>query len=310
MVGPDTGGFGPGKDAGEELLNRWMQLSAWIPFYRNHNSDSGHDQYPYLFDSVKEASIQVINARYALLPYWESLFQTAHQDGTPPLRPLFFEFPEERLLDQNLQFMVGRSLLITPVVQKGHTTVKGVFPSAYGTRWRSWWTHELVTPDEDDMAELDAPLGHIPVHIRSGSILLVFNEPKYTTKETREGSMGIVINLNDDEEAEGVFHMDDGMSVDGESVRSGPMLILKGLSKRIELRVSQGRLAVMVDGAYEIPSTNLLTSVKILNVQKSPVAVMTENENCDVARWEGKTGTAWFTGMSIDLNIGGYLTWA
>ena len=254
MTGPDAGGFGPGKDAGEELLNRWMQLAAWFPFYRNHNSDGAHDQYPYLYDSVKEASIQVINARYALLPYWESLFKSAHQDGTPPLRPLFFEFPEGRLLDQNLQFMVGPSLLITPVVHKGHETVKGSFPSANGTQWRSWWTHELVSRDGDDMAELDAPLGHIPVHIRSGSVLLVYNEPKYTLKETREGSMGVVIHLNDNEEAEGVFHMDDGTSIDGESQRSWRGADEAGPSKEVEIRVSQGRIAVMVEGSLPNPS--------------------------------------------------------
>jgi alpha-glucosidase len=57
----------------EELCNRWMSLSAFVPFYRNHNQRGALSQEPYRWDSVAEASRAAIAVRYAMLPYWVCL---------------------------------------------------------------------------------------------------------------------------------------------------------------------------------------------------------------------------------------------
>jgi alpha-glucosidase len=67
MVGPDTCGFNGNSDM--ELCNRWMQLSAFFPFYRNHNVLSANSQEAYVWASVAEASRVAMNIRYSLLPY-------------------------------------------------------------------------------------------------------------------------------------------------------------------------------------------------------------------------------------------------
>ena len=72
FVGADTCGFNDNTD--EELCNRWMQLSAFMPFYRNHNVRGALSQEPYRWDSVVNASRTAIQVRYSLLPYWVSFF--------------------------------------------------------------------------------------------------------------------------------------------------------------------------------------------------------------------------------------------
>jgi alpha-glucosidase len=58
----------------EELCNRWMQLAAFTPFFRNHNIRGAIPQEPYRWDSVASATRVATAVRYALLPYWARLF--------------------------------------------------------------------------------------------------------------------------------------------------------------------------------------------------------------------------------------------
>jgi len=61
----------------EELCNRWMQLAAFTPFFRNHNIRGAIPQEPYRWDSVAHATRVATAVRYALLPYWARLSLSA-----------------------------------------------------------------------------------------------------------------------------------------------------------------------------------------------------------------------------------------
>jgi alpha-glucosidase len=166
MVGPDTCGFNGNTD--EELCNRWMQLSAFFPFYRNHNVLTAIPQEAYRWSSVAEASRVAMNIRYSLLPYWYTLFYKASKTGDPTIRALFYEFPDDSsLADADHQFLVGDALLVTPVLAQGYTNVSGVFPGK--ELWYDWYTH--ASRNASGNVTLDAPLGHIPLHIRAGCII-------------------------------------------------------------------------------------------------------------------------------------------
>ena len=78
----------------EELCNRWMQLAAFTPFYRNHNVKGAISQEPYRWDSVANASRSAIATRYSLLPYWvRALFLSNHisnrRNAVHPVRKCF-----------------------------------------------------------------------------------------------------------------------------------------------------------------------------------------------------------------------------
>ncbi|EIW73063.1 hypothetical protein TREMEDRAFT_24338, partial [Tremella mesenterica DSM 1558] len=267
MVGPDICGFH--GDATEELCDRWMQLGAFYPFFRNHNHIDAQGQEPYRWPSVAAASRKAILARYSLLPYWESLFSNASDHGSPIIRPLFFHFPNPKLLDVDAQFMLGPSILVTPVFERGATTVRGYFPKE-GAPWRCLWTQQEVKTDEHDMTTLSAPLGHINVHIRAGTILMVYDKPRQTIRTTREKSdFGLIINLDKQGQASGEVILDDGVSLN---------------SQRTTMRFKfiNGELSINSEGEYTVP--NRIRRVTLLGSHDKPRDVLVLGDGQEVGR--------------------------
>jgi alpha-glucosidase len=221
MFGVDTCGFNGNSD--EELCNRWMQLSAFFPFYRNHNVLSAIPQEPYRWASVAEATKTAMSIRYLILPYMYTLFYQAHTSGSTVMRALAWEFPNDPMLaSADRQFLLGDSLMIIPVLAQGATTVGGVFPGVgKGEVWYDWYNQTAAQAGPGENITIDAPLGHIPVYLRGGSILPT-QEPGYTTTACRSNPWGLIAATSLEGTASGQLYVDDG-----ESLVQNSMLFVK-----------------------------------------------------------------------------------
>ena len=82
------------------------------------------------------------------------------------MRALACEFPNDHQLAAiDNRFMLGPSLLITPVLEPLLSTLKGVFPGVVdGAAWYDWYTLEKVEARAGINTTIQAPLGHIIVH--------------------------------------------------------------------------------------------------------------------------------------------------
>jgi alpha-glucosidase len=150
-----------------------------------------------------------------MLNYLYTLMFYAHTEGQTVMRALAWEFPNDPSLKATYsQFLLGPSILVTPVLVPNVESVNGVFPGiGQGTRCYDWYTLEEVHASPGENKTLDAPLEHINVHVRGGSILAL-QQPRYTTSETRETPYSLLVALDDDCNAAGSVYLDDGVSLE------------------------------------------------------------------------------------------------
>jgi alpha-glucosidase len=166
FCGADIGGFA--LPCSRELYARWIQLGALYPFARTHAMWGKGRQEPWSFGPRVEAIARAsLERRMRLLPYLYGLFREAEQTGAPVWRPLFYEFPDDELAPTiEDQVMVGPSLLVAPVLEKGGRARDVYLPSGV---WMSW---------DDDARyagprriRVAAPLERLPIFVRGGSVI-------------------------------------------------------------------------------------------------------------------------------------------
>ncbi|GGR86653.1 alpha-glucosidase [Deinococcus sedimenti] len=147
-----------------ELLDRWLDFSAFTPLLRTHegNRPAANAQ---AYDPAHVRTLARAARLYAALaPYRAALMREAQRDGTPLMRPLWFEFPAEPLEAHPSAYLLGADLLIAPVLNPGVTRQEVHLPA--GIRWVHAWTG---TPHEGGQSvTVDAPVGQPPVFVREG----------------------------------------------------------------------------------------------------------------------------------------------
>lgn len=166
FVGPDAGGFS--GDCSAELLERWMQLGIFTPFFRNHSAQGTRRQEPWAFGPDTEAVCRdALEWRYRLLPYLYTAFRDAAETGLPMQRPLVLtheDDAETAHLDD--QFMFGPALLVAPMLKPGATHRMVYFPAG---RWLAFHTQQAFTgPGYQVVA---AGRDEIPVFAREGALV-------------------------------------------------------------------------------------------------------------------------------------------
>jgi alpha-glucosidase len=167
LVGSDVGGFS--GNPSPELYARWLQAAALTPFLRSHSEAGSRPHEPYSFGEeftrINRASVEL---RYRLLPYLYTLFREHAETGAPPMRPLWFEYPDDArtyLIED--EYLVGRDLLVAPVVRESAAKRGVYFPA--GDDWVDWWTGRTYEGGKD--AEVEAPPDRLPLFVRAGAVI-------------------------------------------------------------------------------------------------------------------------------------------
>lgn len=181
----DIGGFHGGVTEDpdfRELLVRWFQFGTFCPVMRIHGcrqpgediinqagevrewtgADNeiwsfGDDNYPIL--------VKFIKARELMRDYTRNLMKEAHEKGTPVMRAMFYEFPQdERCWDIKDAYMYGSDILVAPVCHEKMMSRKVYLPK--GAAWTRAGTGEVY--DGGKEYEIPAGIDTLPVFLRDG----------------------------------------------------------------------------------------------------------------------------------------------
>ncbi|XP_032613964.2 maltase-glucoamylase-like, partial [Hylobates moloch] len=233
-TGADICGFF--QDAEYEMCVRWMQLGAFYPFSRNHNTIGTRRQDPVSWDAAfVNISRNVLQTRYTLLPYLYTLMHKAHTEGVTVVRPLLHEFVSDQLTwDIDSQFLLGPAFLVSPVLELNARNVTAYFPRA---RWYDYYTGVDINA-RGEWKTLPAPLDHINLHVRGGYIL-PWQEPALNTHLSRKNPLGLIIALDENKEAKGELFWDDGQTKDTVANKVYLLCEFSVTQNRLEVNISQ-----------------------------------------------------------------------
>lgn len=214
FAGADVGGFfgNPEKD----LLTRWYQAGTFYPFFRGHAHIDTRRREPYLAGEPYTGIItQALRLRYALLPAWYTAFHEASVNGTPILRPHYFEYPsDEAGFAIEDQFFVGSTgLLAHPVVTEGAESVDVYLPN--DEIYYDYFDYKTYVGQGKH--NVLAPLEKIPLLIQGGHIIPRKDRPRRSSGLMKHDPYTLVIALDKAGTATGTLYIDDGETFDYQS---------------------------------------------------------------------------------------------
>ncbi len=147
-----------------ELFMRWTEMNAFSPLMRSH--EGSNPDLNAQFDENDEVLFH--HARYSrihklLKPYLKDAVALNAKSAIPVMRPLFFYYDGERERNESTEYLLGRDLLVAPVLREGKSKRTVYLPN---DKWINVWDEKEYGEGEH---EICAPLGTIPVFYKKGS---------------------------------------------------------------------------------------------------------------------------------------------
>jgi alpha-glucosidase (family GH31 glycosyl hydrolase) len=229
--GTDIGGFVPTPEYTGELHVRWFQFGAFCPLFRAHGrtwhlrlpwgwntgevgpsetrgytGGAGEPDVSELHNAAVEPIVkQYLELRYRMLPYVYSIARDCCETGVPMMRALWLHHPEDAQASaRGDQYLWGRDVLVSPVVEKGATSRQLYLPRG---EWFDFWTEERLGGGR----AIDRPvdLATIPLHVRAGAVL-PFGPVRQYADEVIDQPLSVIVYPG----ADGAFTLyeDDGRS--------------------------------------------------------------------------------------------------
>ena len=254
--GCDIGGFyGPSPEA--ELFVRWIQNGIFQPRFSIHsvNVDNTVTE-PWMYSGHKKYIRDAIHLRYRMTPYLYSLLEKSHRTGIPMMQTMFTVFQNDpACYDEGVNFMMGDSLLVANVVEKGQTVRSIYLPE--GDNFYDFVTRERY--EGGHTIEIPVDMSSIPMYIRSGAIIPMAGNQMKNLKTEQATAIDLI--CADDKDGQFDLYEDDGQTMDYE----------KGVYLRTHIDMKSGvqtELTFTNEGSYQTNVEDMYLDV--IHREKAP----------------------------------------
>jgi alpha-glucosidase/alpha-D-xyloside xylohydrolase len=258
--GTDIGGFVPTPEYTGELHVRWFQFGTFCPSFRAHGR-TWHLRLPWGWNTgelgpdeirnytggagnpdpselrnprVEPILRRYLELRYRLLPYTYTVAKECCETGLPMMRSLWLHYPDDAsAVARGDQFLWGRDMLVSPVVEKGAASRRLYLPRG---DWYDYWTEEPVAGGRELERAVD--LATMPLHVRAGAIIPLAPVRQYVDQPSDE-PLTVVVYPG----ADGTFvlYEDDGRTF---AYRKGAFMRVElawdDRARRLSLRLAPG----------------------------------------------------------------------
>ncbi len=167
MLTFDIGGYTAlfGKYRTKELLLRGCEFAAFTPVMRTHEGNRPDENTQFDADDETVAFFSRFSRIHrALSPYLTALGAENCTRGLPAMRALFLHYPDdERAHTAPYEYLLGRDILVTPVVVEGAESRSLYLPQ---DRWVHLWSGAEYAGGE---ITVSASIGQPPVFYRAES---------------------------------------------------------------------------------------------------------------------------------------------
>ena len=170
-----------GSPVEPQLYTRAMQMGQYMPIIRSHSTkDPSLNKEPWAFSSdTQQRLANVINGRYALVPYIYTMARKTYDSGLALCRPLYYDNPEvKEAYEFKEEYMFGDNMLIAPITSEvdsadGYATVNVWLPAG---QWLEYETGEMLQGGNTYKRRFT--IDEYPVYVKAGSIIPYYGKLK------------------------------------------------------------------------------------------------------------------------------------
>ena len=228
----------------QAVVNCWyMRNPPWMQINREKSNRgelmAGHAD-------VTDGIRRLFELRMSLIPYLYAAFAEYRFSGTPPVRAVVMDYPDDAAtwkLDD--QFLLGPSLLVAPMFA-GQKARPVYLPEG---SWYDFWTHQRYAGRQK--IEVAKGVEQIPVFVKEGSLLPLASPVEHVDPAT---CFDVTVYVFGRQPAPSTLYEDDGVSYAYE----------RGRQNRIELRWDGTSGRAVPSGGYTGPSRYKLVAWKVV----------------------------------------------